>query len=131
MVSPITASYAALTALLALLSGEVISQQRVVGIVIVLLGVVLAAAALTPPVKAQAGEPQAKRQPRLTRGVGLALLSAIGYGVMFWIFGFRVIPSLGGIAPVWLVRFMTPCVLLALAAPTVRTFACRAGGHSG
>ena len=118
IVSPIAASYAALTALLALLSGEVISQQRVVGIVIVLLGVVLAAAALTPPAKVQAGEPQAKRQPRLARGVGLALLSAIGYGVMFWIFGFRVIPSLGGIAPVWLVRLMTPCVLLALAVPT-------------
>ncbi len=95
IVAPITASYAALTALLALLSGEVISQQRVLGIVVVMLGVVLAAAALTPPVKAQANEPQAKRQPRLARGVGLALLSAIGYGVMFWIFGFRVIPSLG------------------------------------
>src|ERR1051326_5618862 len=40
VVSPITASYAALTALLALLSGEVISQQRVIGIVAVMLGVV-------------------------------------------------------------------------------------------
>ena len=117
VVSPIAASYAALTALLALLSGEVISQQRIAGIAGVMIGVVLATAALTPPSKAQADDVQPRRYTRLTRGVGLAMLSAVGYGVMFWIFGFRVIPVLGGIAPVWLVRLMTPCVLAALAMP--------------
>jgi drug/metabolite transporter (DMT)-like permease len=117
VVSPITASYAALTALLSLLSGEVISQQRGIGIGAVLFGVALAAAPLRLPAKAAAGETIDKQPARLTRGVGLALLSAVGYGIIFWIFGFQVIPALGGIVPVWLIRLMTLCVLVALAAP--------------
>lgn len=117
VVSPITASYAALTAALALLSGEVISQQRVIGIVAVLFGVVLAATSLTPPSEEEVADPKKKRSIPLTRGAGLALLSALAYGVLFWIFGFQVIPTLGGIVPVWLVRLVTPCYLLALARP--------------
>jgi drug/metabolite transporter (DMT)-like permease len=117
VVSPITASYAALTALLSLLSGEAIGQQRGIGIVAVLLGVALAAAPLRLPTTAAAGAATEKRPARLTRGVGLALLAAIGYGIIFWIFGFQVIPALGGIVPVWLIRLMTLCLLIALAAP--------------
>lgn len=118
VVSPIAASYAALTALLAVLSGEVLGVQRGIGIAAVLIGVILAAAALPSPAQDGAGESKTKRQARLTRGVGLALAAAVAYGVMFWLFGFQVVPALGGIAPVWLVRFVTPCVLIALAKPT-------------
>jgi len=118
VVSPIAASYAALTVLLSLLSGEVIGQRRGLGIGATLIGVVLAAASLTPPaeVKADAAAPQRRR--RLTRGVGLAITAALGYGVTFWLFGFQVIPALGGVAPVWLIRLLTPALLALMALPT-------------
>jgi drug/metabolite transporter (DMT)-like permease len=127
VVSPITASYAALTALLSVLSGEVLSGQRGVGIAVVLIGVILAAAALPSQAQRDAGESKKKPQARLTRGVGLALLAAVLYGVMFWLFGFLVVPALGGIVPVWLIRLLTPCVLLALAKPAHQRIAAPPG----
>jgi drug/metabolite transporter (DMT)-like permease len=117
VVSPIAASYAALTALLAVLSGEVLRVQRGVGIAAVLIGVILAAAALPSPTPSGAGEDKKNQQTRLTRGVGLALTAAVAFGVMFWLFGFLVVPALGGVAPVWLIRLVTPCLLNALAKP--------------
>lgn len=91
--------------------------QMFCGIAAVLFGVVLAAAPLTPSERAAAVEAEGKPFVRLTRGASLAFVSAIGYGIMFWILGFQVIPALGGVAPVWLIRLLTPCLLVALAGP--------------
>jgi len=55
---------------------------------------------------------------RLSRGVGWAILAAIGFGVMFWFLGFHVIPLVGDAVSVWLMR-LTALVSLALfASPT-------------
>ena len=114
IVSPIAASYAAITVLLAVLTGEVISQTHSFGIVASLVGVVLAATPITWKLGARAltNIPKTPRTSRLANGIGLAILASFGYGVAFWLFGFRVTPVLGGIVPVWLVRLITPCVLL-------------------
>ena len=118
IVSPIAASYAALTVVLSLLSGETLSQLRGIGIGLALIGAVFAATsfASSEELKAEAGEPAQKR--RLTRGAGMALFAAVVYGVMFWLLGFQVTPALGGAAPIWLIRLVTPCTLALVAAPT-------------
>ncbi len=116
IVSPIAASYAAITVLLAVLVGEVISQIHGVGIAASLVGVVLAATPIPWKLGTKAlSIPRTPHTSRLANGIGLAILASFGYGVAFWLFGFRVTPVLGGVVPVWLVRLITPCVLLIFA----------------
>ncbi|GER87486.1 hypothetical protein KDW_16480 [Dictyobacter vulcani] len=110
LVSPIAASYAVVTVILAFLSGEVLTGLQNVAIVFVLLGVIFCS---TPSVR-QPGRfffslpwRGASRQ-----GILLALLASLGYGLTFWVLGFFVTPGLGGITPVWFIRVLTPCVLL-------------------
>lgn len=126
IVSPIAASSAALTVLLAFLSGETISEFRAIGISAALVGVVLAAtqfgvlkqmpaeandhATTTTQIEGECVTLHPPRE-RLMRGVNLAILAAIGYGLTFWLLGFYVAPDLGGIVPIWLIRLLTPCVL--------------------
>ena len=115
IVSPIAASYAAVTVLLAVLAGEVISQVHGIGIAASLVGVVLAATPISWNFGTKIQASYVPRTSRWTNGIGLAILASLGYGVAFWLFGFRVTPVLGGILPVWLVRLATPCVLLVCA----------------
>ncbi len=122
IVSPIAASYAALTVALSLLSGETVSRLRGVGIGVALIGVMLAATSFTRSqpdvVSGEAAVVQEARGRRwLPHGVGLALLASVGYGIMFWLLGFQVTPALGGVAPIWLIRLVTPCTLALFAAP--------------
>ncbi len=127
VVSPIAASSSALTVVLSYLSGEKLSQARILGISATLIGVVLAAthfaAARTfqdgKAVEVEAGDKSGKGSKRgLTRGVGWALLSAVGYGVNFWMLGFQVSPILGGITPIWIIRLGTMVTLTLFALPT-------------
>ncbi len=120
IVSPIAASYAAVTVLLAVLAGEVISQVHGIGITASLIGVVLTATPIHLKLKTQTRVPNTSRW---ANGIGLAILASLGYGVEFWLFGFRVTPVLGGILPVWLVRLVTPCALLMFAPLTRQTIA--------
>ncbi len=39
-----------------------------------------------------------------TLGVGWALYSSAGFGVMFWLLGIRLVPMLGAIPSVWIIR---------------------------
>ena len=109
LVTPIAASYPALTVVLALVSGERLKLTAGAGIVTVLAGVMLTVipganlAASTDP-------PEGKAE----RGVGWALTASLGFGVMFWLLGFRVTPSLGGAFPVWLMRLMGAGLLVLL-----------------
>ena len=138
VMSPVVASYAVVTVILSFLSGESVSQLHAIGMSVVLVGIVCAVIVLpritriTRKVEEHANpanianivdtENTAERLPllqRLPRGLLIALGAAVGYGVTFWILGFRVTPYLGGIAPVWLIRLSTP-VMLVIAAPLVR-----------
>jgi drug/metabolite transporter (DMT)-like permease len=53
--------------------------------------------------------------------VGWALLSAVGFGVMFWLLGIRVVPILGSAPAVWVIRLvsllLTAVVILAARQP--------------
>jgi len=117
IVSPIASSYATITVLLAVLTGEVISRIHSFGIVASLVGVILAATPITWKSYAKAlGSPSTTAHTsRWAGGVGWAIIASLGYGIAFWLFGFRVTPVLGGITPIWLVRLITPCMLAAFA----------------
>jgi drug/metabolite transporter (DMT)-like permease len=101
VVAPISASYPALTALLAMESGERVGPGRWTGIVLILVGVALAVSAAGSG--ASLG-PEERRKARVA--VGMAVAAAVGFGVMFWLLGFRVVPALGGLMSVWMVRLV-------------------------
>ena len=50
---------------------------------------------------------------RSGKGIGWALASALGFGVLFWLLGLRVIPRVGAPQTVWMIR-MT-CTVIAAA----------------
>jgi drug/metabolite transporter (DMT)-like permease len=113
IVTPISASYPALTVLLSLLAGERLSAGRGAGIVFTLVGVVLAAAA---PATVEAASPRAEAAPGVgdgaskeanNKGVIWAIAAAVGFGVLFWLMGFRVAPRAGAAAGVWVIRLTT------------------------
>lgn len=117
VVSPIAASYAALTVVLSVLSGEQLTLLDALGIAAAMIGVALAAARFSSH-----GGRLADRSQRVAAfvgpGVGLASLSAVLFGVSFWLFGFQVTPALGGVIPVWVIRLMTPLTLAVFARPS-------------
>jgi drug/metabolite transporter (DMT)-like permease len=128
VVSPIGASYGAITVALAFLSGEKLSLNRTIGIFTALLGVILASVSLASLQPASASlsvevevSPKA-RTALLPPGIASALLAAVAFGFTFYVVGFQVTPHLGGFASVWFVRLTTlwvlPLVALATHQPT-------------
>lgn len=113
IISPIVASYAAITVLLSVLAGERLSLNAGLGAGAILVGVALTATAIAPTATQLPDDGQQKKPIRWPRGIGLALTASLGYGVATWLLGTLVTPQLGAIAPVWLIRFMTPCLLVA------------------
>jgi drug/metabolite transporter (DMT)-like permease len=118
LVSPIAASYGAITAVLSFLSGESLSQLRFAGIAITVLGVVLASISSGD---AQAGSATGQV------GVLWALSSALGFALTFWLMGFRVIPVFGGVTSVWFSRIFTILILASLAFSVRRKLTIPAG----
>ncbi|MGB8541835.1 MAG: DMT family transporter [Candidatus Acidiferrales bacterium] len=55
---------------------------------------------------------------RLSRGVGWAILAAVGFGFMFWFLGFHVIPLVGDAVSVWVMRLTALVSLAIFALPT-------------
>ena len=108
LVSPITASYAAVTVLLAVAAGETLTTTRTAGIAAALAGVVVASI----PARA-AHEPTGPAG----HAVRWALVAAVAFGVTFWLLGFRVTPAFGGVAAVWVLRAVAALVLLAASRP--------------
>jgi drug/metabolite transporter (DMT)-like permease len=120
VVAPLSASYPALTVVLSLLTGERLTPQRIAGIILVVLGVVLVASGETPP--GENGVATQTPQKNNSRGgVGWALHSALAFGVLFWLLGTRVVPSVGYAATVWMIRLtssaLTAGVILFLRQP--------------
>ena len=116
LVSPITASYAAVTVLLAVAAGEAVTPVRVVGISAVLVGVVAASIPASRPGPAPAAA--TRHAPAGERhAVGWAFVAAVAFGVTFWLLGFHVTPAFGGVASVWVLRVVAAVVLLAASWP--------------
>jgi drug/metabolite transporter (DMT)-like permease len=119
IVSPLAASYAAITVILSMLNGETFTSMHGWGLASVFLGMIIVS---TPIVQKRAeplNESLLAQRKKAIQGIVYALIAAIGYGVTFWMLGFHVTPQLGGLTPVWLVRMLTPC-LLGILAPIAR-----------
>jgi drug/metabolite transporter (DMT)-like permease len=112
IVAPVSSAYPALTVTLAIVRGERITALRGVGLAITLVGVILAATTFTP----STGD-SAKETAHLTKGVGWAILAALGFGVLFWFLGFYVVPAVGPAISVWVIRLTCFSVLAVAAVP--------------
>lgn len=122
IVAPISASYPVLTVILSALTGEVLSVAREVGIAAAVLGVILVARgenASSPP----ESDPPRKRGA----GVGWALTAAVGFGLLFWLLGVRIMPMTGALASVWLIRLTG--ALLSLSMVLLRRQSARANAN--
>jgi len=130
LMSPIAASYGAITLLLSILSGERPSFVQLFGLMLTLSGVILASASPFAPETGQALElkkEKAMGKKRLSRGVGYAIFASLCFGVALWGFHF-VTPTLGGVAPVWVSRLVGPLLLLSLSRPLGQSIALPQGG---
>ena len=111
VVAPLSASYPALTVILSLLSGERLTTARAVGIICTMLGIVMVARGEKAP-----HEDDVEARARSGKGTGWALCSALGFGVLFWLLGNRIVPRVGAPQTVWLIRltcvFITGIILL-------------------
>ena len=108
VVAPLSASYPVLSVSLSLLSGERLSTPRAVGIACTMLGVLLVAGGEKPP-----DENDAEAVKRSGKGIGWALSSAVGFGLLFWLLGLRIIPRVGAPQTVWMIRLT--CTVIAAA----------------
>ncbi len=104
LVVPVSASYAAVTTLLAMAAGERLGLLEGAGVLLCLGGVALALLSRGPIVGGS----------RIPPGLGLAVLAAVQYGAAFWLLGLFVAPALGGVVPILLTR-LVPVVGLGLA----------------
>lgn len=117
IVAPISAGYPALTTVLAVLTGERLTAARIAGIFLIIVGVVVVARGEEIPGDANVAEDGVAGKKHL--GVGWALMSGVGFGVMFWLLGIRVVPLLGSGPSVWLIR-LTSVVVTAVVMLVVR-----------
>ena len=90
LVSPITSSFSVVTAVLALASGERLPLLKLVGAGILVMGIMLATRAPSEGKSHLAGVPE-------------AIFSALGFGLMFWLFE-KVEGDLGYIWPLILMK---------------------------
>lgn len=107
IVSPIGSSFAAVTLLLSLLSGDTISAAKIGGLVLTTVGVIFAS---------MAGADETDATGSAVRGVPAALGAALAFGVTFWGLKF-VVPTLGPWLPVFESRVTTLLLLPLLARP--------------
>jgi len=119
IVAPISAAYPALTMVLSAITGERLTAPRFAGIVLIILGVVMVARGEAMP--GDANPLDDTRPAKKYLGVGWALLAALGFGVMFWLLGIRVVPMMGAAPSVWMIRLTsvvtTALVMLAASQP--------------
>jgi drug/metabolite transporter (DMT)-like permease len=111
VVAPLSASYPALTVALGLLTGEHLAAKRIAGIAFIVAGVVLVAGGEKPPDESD----NASSLPRKkSSGMGWAIISAVGFGVLFWMLGNWIVPSVGYAATVWMIRLTSSILTAAL-----------------
>jgi drug/metabolite transporter (DMT)-like permease len=114
--APVSSAYPAITVSLALLSGERLDPTRAAGLAVIFAGVILAAISVSSrPLSPETR--RAKGGGIFVRGAGWAVISAIGFGVMFWWLGFHIIREFGGVASVWAMRVTTLLVMLITTVP--------------
>lgn len=118
IVAPISSSYPALTVVLAFVSGERLPVHRVAGLVVIIVGVILAATSFAALTAKSGATNNSAARAQLSRGVGWSIFAAIAFGVMFWFIGFHVVPLTGAAFSVWMIRLSTIGTLALLALPS-------------
>jgi drug/metabolite transporter (DMT)-like permease len=102
LVSPIASAFAAVTALLAIATGERLAGLTLLGVILTLVGVALASSS-----SEAAPADSMKDQERGTRAFAPGLLEAIGamltFGVGYWLLGF-IVPTLGGVTTAFIAK---------------------------
>lgn len=109
LVAPIASSYGGVTLVLGLLSGQRPGLFALIGLFIVIGGVMLASADITELFKKK----KVKERPK---GVWLALIASLGFGIAFWGIGL-VTPTLGWVLPTLELRLIGFLTLLIMAKP--------------
>jgi len=115
---PVSSSYPALTVALAVASGERIHALRGAGLALTFIGMILAALTFAPDEKHAIDPRTHHSDAHLSKGAAFAIVAAVGYGVMFWLLGFHVVPRIGSGLSVWVIRLTTLSVLLLVGLPT-------------
>lgn len=113
VVAPLSASYPALTVVLSLFTGEHLTMMRAAGIAFILVGVVFVARGdVSAASDDRASQLAARNKAR--NGTGWAFLSALGFGVLFWLLGTRIVPSVGVASTVWMIRLTSSALTAAV-----------------
>lgn len=107
-----SASYPALTLAISVFSGEHLTALRAVGSALVLIGVVVVVRGESAFQSGTGPLPNASEK-KAASGIGAALVSAVGFGLLFWLLGNRVVPRVGFASSVWMIR-LTSSALTAL-----------------
>jgi drug/metabolite transporter (DMT)-like permease len=109
LVSPIASGFAAVTALLAIASGERLAFTTLIGVSLTLIGVVVASSSAERPTEGKSGLPR-----RSGRGLAPGLLEAIGamvtFGAGYWLLDF-IVPTLGGVTTAFVAKVADLIVL--------------------
>jgi drug/metabolite transporter (DMT)-like permease len=108
VVAPLSASYPALTLALSWMTGDRLSLMRITGILCTLVGVVVVAGGEKTPDENDVADVE-----RSGKGTGWAIFAAVGFAVLFWLLGIRIIPRVGAVQTVWMIRLTS--MLLAAA----------------
>jgi len=111
VVAPLSASYPALTLVLSWLTGDRLSAVRIAGIFCTLIGVVVVAGGERAPDPNDDAAVKRKGQ-----GIGWAAFASVGFALLFWLLGIRIIPRVGAVQTVWMIRLtsmlLTAAVIL-------------------
>jgi len=114
VVAPLSASYPALTLLLSWMTGDRLSVVRIAGIFCTLVGVVVVAGGEKTP---DVNDPVARQ--RSGKGIGWAVFASVGFALLFWLLGIRIVPRVGAVQTVWTIR-LTSTLLMAAASFIVK-----------
>lgn len=116
VVAPLSASYPALTVILLFFSGERLTVLRAAGVALIVAGVILVARGESSDATGKQPGNAAGAKSK-SDGVTWAFVSAVGFGVLFWLLGTRVVRAVGFAATVWTIRLtssiFTASVILA------------------
>jgi drug/metabolite transporter (DMT)-like permease len=120
VVAPLSASYPALTVGISVFTGEHLTAMRAAGIMLILIGVIVVVwGEAESQSVAPASQSILKKKPE--SGIGAAMIAAVGFGVLFWLLGNRVVPRVGFASTVWMIRLtssaLTALVVLAMKQP--------------
>lgn len=120
IVAPITSSFAIVTILLSLLTGERPTPLQMTGIVITLTGIILAAAAGTDFFRFSGIENTRNNKTWRSSGILLAIMAAILFGISFWLMKYAVL-SLGSQLTVFVTRQTALVVMVIIFLVTKRS----------